>query len=239
MINIRTSSPLRRHFTGATPLLAAMAVLGGCFGGGDNAPDPVATATPSPMATAGPATFNVTSCLNQMIPGTGLTVAGAVIPDTLKINLAAASGFPNGRRLPDPVIDATLAVIFLDLTKHAPDTLAKLPLNPPANDRAFRTTFPYLATPNGSPPLALTNGTTFNFRTDAESAFVRVDRMGMPAVSTALIGTDRKNAYNDADPAIDATGAFGGDLTSNLTGLTNALADDLTRAGLTPCAKPG
>lgn len=47
---------------------------------------------------------------------TSMAQAGPlIVPDTLKINTAMAAGFPNGRKLPDPVIDVTLAVILLDL----------------------------------------------------------------------------------------------------------------------------
>lgn len=226
----------------AAPLALAIA-LSACGGDGYTPPPtsgaPAPSPSPSPSPTATTASFDVTPCLNQAIPGTGFTVAQAVVPDTLTINLAAASGFPNGRRLPDPVIDVTLAVIFLDLTKNAPDTLAKLPLNPPANDVAFRADFPYLAPPQGSPPLSATTGTNFNFRTESvQSAYARVDRMGMPAVSTALIPSSRKVPYNDASPADDAAGNFVPDLASTLTMLTNALADDLVGAGLSPCATP-
>jgi hypothetical protein len=230
-----------RRATLATALVASLATLSGCFGGDDD-DEPIAmpppTPTPTPTATPTPTSFNVQRCLDQMIPGTGLTVAQAVVPDTLKLNLSAASGFPNGRRLTDPVIDVTLAVIFLDLTVHSPGALAGLPLNPPANDRQFRSTFPYLASPQGSAPLADNTGTMFTFRSDPVSNYVRVDRMGMPAVSTALIGSSRKNIYNDTSPAGDATGAFVPDLRESLTTLTNALADDLTGANLTPCARP-
>jgi hypothetical protein len=214
----------------ALPLLA-LVFLGGCFGDGDFAKDVLPTPTPTPTPT--PVTYDVSRCLNQSIPGTGVTVAQAVVPDTLTLNLAAASGFPNGRRLPDPVIDVTLAVIFLDLTVHSPLALANLPLNPPRNDVAFRDNFPFLAPPQGSPPNPPSGGSNFTFRADAPSAYVRVDRMGMPAVSTALIGSDQKTPYNDAD---DADGDFVPELTEQLTGLTNALADDLIAAGLTPCA---
>jgi|GEM_PF-970246 len=41
----------------------------------------------------------------------------------------------------------------------------------------------------------------FVFRDDAASAFTRVDRIGMPAVATALIMS--KDDYNDGDPADD------------------------------------
>lgn len=76
----------------------------------------------------------------------------------------------------------------------------------------------------------------FNFRSDPPGSYVRVDRMGMPAVSTALVGSDQKNAYNDARPQDDVEGTFVPELAEQLTGLTEALADDLVAAGLTPCA---
>lgn len=216
----------------ALPLLFA---VGAC---GDNAAaPPVATPAPTPPAVSG-IQYDVSNCLNQSIPGAGTTVAGAVVPDTLTLNLAAASGFPNGRRLTDPVIDVTLAVIFLDLTKNSPATFASLPVNPAANDLPFRSAFPYLAAAQGSPPLAATTGTAFNFRTDAESAFVQVDRMGMPAVATALVASARKTAYNDGLPVNDAAGTFVPDLSTQLTTLTNALSDDFLRLGLPLCARP-
>ena len=232
--------PLHRILATAPLALAAFGLSACGDDDGYQAPPPMAgTPMPTPTPTPSPTTasFDVTRCLNQAIPGTGFTVAQAVVPDTLTIDLSKASGFPNGRKLADPVIDVTLAVIFLDLTKHSPLTLANLPLNPPANDVAFRTSFPYLAPPQGSPPLASTAGTTFNFRTDSvQGAYARVDRMGMPAVSTALIPSSRKVPYNDASPVDDAAGNFVPDLSSTLTTLTNALADDLKGAGLTPCA---
>lgn len=223
------------------PLALSVLYLSGCD---DNDNDdfvmtPPPPPTPAPPPPPPPASFDVKSCVQQEIPGTGgVTVAEAIIPDTLTINLAAPSGFPNGRRLPDPVIDVTLAVIFLDLDTHSPTTLASVPVNPPENDVAFRDMFPYLASAQGSPPLADTGGTTFNFRTDAPGSYTRVDRMGMPAVATALIGSGSKNAYNDGDPADDVDGDFQDEIVSQLTTLTNALADDLDMLGLTPCATP-
>ncbi len=77
--------------------------------------------------------------------------APLVIPDTLHIDTSAAAGFPNGRRLDDQVIDVTLAVLLLDLSVHAPNTLAGVPVNPRANDVAegvFLTAFPYLHPPH-------------------------------------------------------------------------------------------
>lgn len=226
------------------PTILALTMLTGCFDDDNDGDDDagemavVPTPTPTPSPTATTASFDVTRCLQQDIPGTGFTVAQAVLPDTLTLNLSAAPGFPNGRLPADPVIDVTLGVIFLDLTTQSPATLAGLPLNPSANDVAFPSGFPFIAAPQGSPPIAAPGGASFTFRTNDPSTYVRVDRMGMPAVSTALIGSDRKIAYNDANPADDAAGVFVPDLSAQLTGLTNALADDLVGAGLTPCAVP-
>lgn len=84
------------------------------------------------------------TCLMQGAP--------LIAPDTLKLDTKKGAGFPNGRRLTDPVIDLTLAVILLDLSEHDVDTFAKMPLNPPRNDLgaegSFPTSFPYLHAPH-------------------------------------------------------------------------------------------
>ena len=233
------TTTIKRRMLMGTPAALALLGLSAC-GGGDDQDAPLAMPTPPPVSTPSPtppatANFDVTPCLQQEVaPGTA--VADLIIPDTLTLNLNAPAGFPNGRLLPDPVIDVTLAVIFLDLSVHSPTTLAEIPLNPPANDRPFRDSFPFLAGPQGDPPRTTATSTDFNFRTDAQSAYVRVDRMGMPAVATALIGSDLKAGYNDANPAQDVQGVFVPELAEQLTMLTNALADDLVAAGLTPCA---
>lgn len=85
-------------------------------------------------------------------PKACLGVAGPIaVPDTLKIDPSMPSGFPNGRRLEDPVMDIILAVLLLDMEADGqdPGTLAGLPLNPAANDLPFPGTFPYLAQPHG------------------------------------------------------------------------------------------
>jgi hypothetical protein len=76
-------------------------------------------------------------CIDQAAP--------FVVPDTLTIDTSGVAGFPNGRALPDPVIDVTLALVLLDLSVHDVGLFAGLPLNPPANDVAFPPNFPYLA----------------------------------------------------------------------------------------------
>lgn len=71
-----------------------------------------------------------------------------VVPDVLKIDAAATPGFPNGRRLTDPVVDITLAVVLLDLGVHDAGTFAGVPVNPTMNDKDFLADFPYVADPH-------------------------------------------------------------------------------------------
>ena len=194
--------------------LVAVLLLSACDG---SSPTPRPTPSPTPTPTATTVSYNVENCFTQSIPGTGgQSLRSLIVPDTLKLDLTRESHFPNGRDLDDKVIDITLAALFLDFTVsgQSPDTLANLPLNPPANDRPFSTTFPFLAPPQGTPPLAATTGKSFDFRTDPDSAYVRVDRMGMPAVATALIGSSQKVPYNDADPPNDSAGQFRGEETA-------------------------
>jgi hypothetical protein len=220
--------------------LALAAALASCGDGSTSGT--VISATPtsptSPTPSPTPTSFNVQPCLDQAVPGTGYTVQGLLIPDTVKIDFAKDSGYPNGRRLKDPVVDITLAALFLKLSINGPGVLAALPLDPGGNDVPLRTDFPYFAPPQGSPPLADTTGTNFNFRTDPVSAFTRVDRMGMPAVATAVIASAVKTSYNDANPSDDETGRFAPDIKAQLTVLSNVLADDWQKLGLTICATP-
>jgi hypothetical protein len=76
--------------------------------------------------------------------------APLVVPDTLKVDPSAAAGFPNGRMLPDNVIDVTLAVVLLDLSVEGqtPTTFVEFELGPQQNDKAFLDEFPYLAPPH-------------------------------------------------------------------------------------------
>ena len=80
---------------------------------------------------------------------TGLAQAGPVIiPDTIKYDPAKPVAYPNGRALEDQVVDITIAAALLDLGVHPLSFFADLPLNPPANDVPFKTSFPYLADPH-------------------------------------------------------------------------------------------
>ncbi len=88
----------------------------------------------------------------------------------------------------------------------------------------------------------------YNFREDAADAYTRVDRMGFPALNTALIADENKDAYNAGSPADDVAGTFAGDAVGTLqflhgsfdpgsTGLNDdlVLANTLLGTDLTPC----
>ncbi len=78
------------------------------------------------------------------------------IPDVVAIDLDDPAGFPNGRTLPDPVIDIIFAVLLLDLDEEPVTRFIDLDLdgvlgpslNPLANDVEFSAEFPYLAPTN-------------------------------------------------------------------------------------------
>jgi hypothetical protein len=106
----------------------------------------------------GPNLIGLHAALDDDLIGLGLTPCDLgtcvaqggplVLPDTLQVDGSGTSSFPNGRNLPDQVIDLTLAVILLDLSVHPVSLFAGLPLNPPANDAPFYGDFPFLASPN-------------------------------------------------------------------------------------------
>lgn len=82
---------------------------------------------------------------------TSLAQAGPVlVPDVIHYNPDLPTSYPNGRNLTDQVVDLTIAAALLDLSQGGQTirTLADLPLNPPANDVAFKSNFPYLADPH-------------------------------------------------------------------------------------------
>jgi hypothetical protein len=167
-------------------------------------------------------------------------VLDLIVPDTITVDLSQPSGFPNGRALPDPVIDVTLAVALLDMDVHGPSTFVNIPLNPASNDVPFRDAFPFLGLPQGDPPLEGSDtATQFDFIDAPLGDYDRVDRTGMPAISPALIGVPVRPDYNDAGPPEDEALVFASELTTQLTTLTQILLDDFEAAGLTPCASVG
>jgi Domain of unknown function (DUF4331) len=74
------------------------------------------------------------------------------------------------------------------------------------------------------------------FRTDAANTYTRVDRMGMPAVATALIAAEDKNAYNDDVDGSGGANAFLAKYGASLTAIHTALDADITSKTLTPCS---
>lgn len=95
----------------------------------------------------------------------------------------------------------------------------------------------------------------YDFREDEPDAYTRVDRKGFPAINTALIAPDNKDAYNASNPAadVDMGMTFAGDAVATLqflhgsfdagaTGLNDdlVLANTLLGTDLVPCgATPG
>jgi len=77
----------------------------------------------------------------------------------------------------------------------------------------------------------------FAFDTTAIDGYTRVDRIGMPAIATALISS--KDSYNEASPTNDITGDFVGEIITSLQTLHGALDGQLTDLGLTPCTVVG
>jgi hypothetical protein len=84
----------------------------------------------------------------------------------------------------------------------------------------------------GATTPSTTEEAPFVFATEDASAYTRVDRMGMPAISTAVIVS--KDEYNQGSPAEDLTGDFGTEITTVVEALHTALDDDLVGLGLTP-----
>lgn len=75
-------------------------------------------------------------------PLTADQVGGALVPDVVTIDFSKPVQFPNGRRLQDDVIDAALGVV---LNRGG---AAGISDGVNANDKAFMTSFPYLAEPH-------------------------------------------------------------------------------------------
>jgi hypothetical protein len=102
--------------------------------------------------------LSLSPCVTPPLPMDNCDDQGGpfAIPDVITIDLDDDPGFPNGRRLEDPVIDVIFAVLLLDLDDHPVTTFVDLDgdgtpgpsLNPVENDVAFPGAFPYLAAAN-------------------------------------------------------------------------------------------
>ncbi|MEE2787706.1 MAG: DUF4331 family protein [Myxococcota bacterium] len=115
---------------------------GGAEGGDEQVLFPCSMIKPEPLGNP--------PCLTQEVQ-MGVRVADLIIPDTITITGEADQGFPFGRKLTDPVMDITLAVLLLDLTQNEPDALVGV-LNPTENDVAYAPEFPYLAPAHAPAP---------------------------------------------------------------------------------------
>jgi hypothetical protein len=216
--------------------LAFTVALAACQGSPGLTTQPTTPTGPAPTPPITGNSFAVERCLNQVADGR--SVRDIMIPDLVTLDTTRPAAFPNGRRMQDPVIDIELAYLFLDLSRHSLNTLVNIPLNPLELDQPLRTSFPFYAPALGTPRLSDTNGTNFNFRTNPDSQYVRVERVGVPAVSTINVLGPRKNAYNDGSPTLDTTRAYEADITAGLKALADILVDDLQGLSLTPCATP-
>jgi len=76
--------------------------------------------------------------------GEAAAIAGVLLPDILTIDTSSSAGFLNGRQLADDVIDAELGVVTGGFFGGS----AVLTSDCVANDSAFTSSFPYLASPN-------------------------------------------------------------------------------------------
>jgi Domain of unknown function (DUF4331) len=105
--------------------------------------------------------------------------------------------------------------------------------------RIYHSGMPAMTSPSTHCPHAGPSGDNtcgpLMFRTEAPAMYRRVDRMGMPAVSTALLPTGRKEAYNDVNGRGDM-GAFTTDIARTHGELAVALRPHLIALGLAPCS---
>jgi hypothetical protein len=77
-----------------------------------------------------------------------LAVPPTAVPNRMGVLANDLAGFPNGRRLADDVVDITLQAAEGILLPNPPPAVATLGDMVNTNDRAFRTSFPYVALPN-------------------------------------------------------------------------------------------
>lgn len=97
-------------------------------------------------------------------------------------------------------------------------------------------TDPVTHCPHAGPSGGSVCGASVTFRTEPVAMYDNVDRMGMPAVATALVPGASRNDYNDGLPSDDAGLMFAGPLLTTLGAIHAGLDDDLTALNLTPCS---
>lgn len=107
-------------------------------------------------------TDEVKAALDSLASPSTDTLAGLLLPDILTIDTTKAVGYLNGRDLDDDVIDISLQAITGNMA--ATDKVN-------ANDKAFSTTFPYMAAPHGQAAPGAPNTGSGLSATDAGSSF--------------------------------------------------------------------
>jgi len=109
-------------------------------------------------------------------------VATALIPDVVTIDFSQPVQFPNGRRLQDDVINAALGVV---LNRGASAGISDAI---DSNDKAFASTFPYLAAPHVAATGAPSTGTGIGSTGDDDSSFSLWLVLASAAGGLALLG---------------------------------------------------
>lgn len=228
-------------------IMSAALLLASCSKGGtgENPSGGNGGSGGTPGGGVGGTALSVESCFAQEV-APGITVQDLLTRDTLRLDFNRPPGFPNGRRLQDPVIDLTLAYLFIDLNVHHIDDVAKLAVNPPTNadvpgpsgPLSFSTTFPFVLPPHG-PAKPEGTGSGFNFRTNPASDFEIIDAMGNPAVATILISANTQPGFNQNAPAdyVSGGGKYLANFKQTLGGLATLLKDDFEKLQFTTCAK--
>jgi hypothetical protein len=242
---------MAKRFMIAAVASASLLALAGCSQGGtgqNSGGGSSTTSSTSSTSSGGQSgtALNIEPCFSQEV-APGITVQDLLTRDTLRLDLSRPAGFPNGRRLQDPVIDLTLAYFFLDLRVHRIDDIAKLAVNPAANadvigpggaPLSFLTSFPYVLPAHGAAKSEGT-GSNFNFRTNPASDFEVIDAMGNPAVATVLVSANVQPGFNNNTPAdyVSGGGKYLSNFKQTLGGLATLLKDDFEKLQFTTCAK--
>lgn len=109
-------------------------------------------------------------------------VATALIPDVVTIDFSQPVQFPNGRQLQDDVINAALGVV---LNRGGAAGISDAI---DANDKAFASTFPYMAAPHLAATGAPSTGTGIGATSDDDSSMLLWFVLGGAVAGLALLG---------------------------------------------------
>ena len=114
-----------------------------------------------------------------------MSIAPTASPNRLGVIAGDNQGFPNGRRLADDVIDIALQVVEGELV-GAPNDLGD---SVHVNDKAFGTTFPYVALPHSGSTNKTVTGTGTGPKPGVPAATPSSSPSPSPSGSTAPAGT--------------------------------------------------